>query len=318
MKRSAGFTLIEFLVVLGIITILLILLFPVLGRAREAARRVQCVNNMKQIALALQGYHASNEVFPSGSTNATGPIASTAQGYQMSWTTALLPFVEQNALYNATNFDHGVFDTENQTARRTTMSTLNCPDSRPAGWFPNSKIFIGGGYSPPSNRPDGVSSYVGCHHDVEAPIDVDNHGVFFLNSRVRVVDVSDGLSQTLFLGEIPSPSALGWMSGSRSTLRNTGHTINRIDSQTLGDARLPDGWVAAGSRMQDLERMIEAGEFQPSPLFVGGFGSNHMGDGAVFALGDGSVRFLKATIDLAVFRFLGHRADGEALDESAY
>ena len=76
----------------------------------------------------------------------------------------------------------------------------------------------------------GRTSYAACQNDVEAPIDVDNHGGFYLNSRVRVVDVVDGLSQTIFVGEVAVPSPLGWMSGTRATLRNTGHPDQRCRS----------------------------------------------------------------------------------------
>src|SRR5690606_29760896 len=77
------------------------------------------------------------------------------------------------------------------------------------------------------NAPPTQSCYAAVHHDVEAPIDVDNHGVFFLNSRIRYEDIIDGSSQTLFLGEvIAEQGGLGWMSGTRATLRNMGTPIN--------------------------------------------------------------------------------------------
>jgi len=290
MRRSAGFTLIEFLVVVGIIAILLALLIPAAGRGREAARRISCMNNLKQIALSIQTYHATHDVFPSGSVNETGPILSVAHGKQMSWTTALLPFMEQTAVFNTINFDLGAFVIENQTARSVRMNVFNCPDVplEDSGWS------------------DGRSTYAGVHHDLEAPIDVDNHGVLFLNSRVAPLDVSDGLSQTLFFGEVPFPSKLGWMSGSRSTLRNTGHPINGVDFGTI-----------QGARLVELDRAIDSGTAQVSPDFVGGFGSNHPG-GAIFAFGDGSVRYLKETIHPFVLRCLGNRLDGEAIDDSEY
>jgi prepilin-type processing-associated H-X9-DG protein len=153
---------------------------------------------------------------------------------------------------------------------------------------------------------------------VEAPIDVDNHGVFYLNRAVRVVDVPDGLSQTLLVGEISVPSPLGWASGTRSTLRNTGHPINRVDLSTLeltrpGATPLPEDLSA-----RELESRLDADDIAVAPTFVGGFSSFHLGSGANFAFGDGSVRFLKDTIDQAVYRRLGHRYDGEPIDAEAY
>ena len=147
---------------------------------------------------------------------------------------------------------------------------------------------------------------------------MDNHGGFYLNSRVRVVDVVDGLSQTIFVGEVAVPSPLGWLSGTRATLRNTGHPINGVDLSTLeltepANPPLPEDLTA-----RDLETRIELGTLAVSPRFVGGFSSAHPGKGANFAFGDGSVRFLKQTIDRSVYRRLGHRADGEPIDDDAY
>ena len=139
---------------------------------------------------------------------------------------------------------------------------------------------------PVGGRPG--SSYAGCHHDVEAPIDVDNHGVFFLNSRVSHDGLTDGSAFTIFVGEKRNQAwdAGGWMSGTRATLRNTGTPIN-----ATGHGRPPD--------------------------FVGGFGSHHL-QGANFAFGDGSVRFLSERINPAVYRLLGHRDDGEPINENAF
>jgi prepilin-type N-terminal cleavage/methylation domain-containing protein/prepilin-type processing-associated H-X9-DG protein len=288
MKRNSGFSLVEFLVVLAIIVMLVSLLLPVFIQSREAARRVGCINNLKQLILATQSYYASNNVLPSGSFDGGGPLPETDEGDRMSWITSLLPYNEQYTIFNMTNFSLGVLDPQNHSVRMATMSSLLCPSSYRGRWAHQ--------YWPtplPAGM-DGMSSYAGCHHDVEAPIDLDNHGVFFRNSRIRHIDVTDGLSQTLFIGEVAEPSPLGWMSGSRATLRNTGHPIN-----------------------EELRRQLEKQEVAVPPRFVGGFASKH-GDGADFAFGDGSVRFLKEAIDPGVLRLLGNRSDGEAIDDSSY
>ena len=135
-----------------------------------------------------------------------------------------------------------------------------------------------------------MSSYAACHHDVEAPINSDNHGVFFLNSRIQVNDITDGCSTTIFIGEKRNRADdLTWMSGTRASLRNTGSPINTANP------------VDPGS----------------SPSAVGGFGSWHP-KGGFFSFGDGSVRFLKETIDAATLRRLGNRADGELVNEGPY
>jgi prepilin-type N-terminal cleavage/methylation domain-containing protein/prepilin-type processing-associated H-X9-DG protein len=313
MRRHQAFTLIELLVVMAIIATLISLLLPALVGGREGARRVQCVNNLKQIALALQSYASSREVFPSGSYNETGPVLSIPEGYKLSWISSLLPHMEQNSLARSIDHRYGAYDPINNTVRMATLSTLTCWASRPLPWT------LWGGMNPALlPAAPGMTNYAACQNDLEAPIDVDNHGGFYLNSRVRVVDVVDGLSQTIFVGEVAVPSPLGWLSGTRATLRNTGHPINGVDLSTLeltepANPPLPENLTA-----RDLDMRIELGTLAVSPKFVGGFSSAHPGNGANFAFGDGSVRFLKQTIDRSVYRRLGHRADGEPIDDDAY
>src|SRR5579883_167327 len=95
---TAGFTLIELLVVIAIIAVLIALLLPAVQAAREAARRIQCVNNLMQIGLALQNYQSAHEVLPPGTVNETGPIQSIPSGYHMSWMRQVLPYVEQKGV----------------------------------------------------------------------------------------------------------------------------------------------------------------------------------------------------------------------------
>jgi prepilin-type N-terminal cleavage/methylation domain-containing protein/prepilin-type processing-associated H-X9-DG protein len=313
MRRHRAFTLIELLVVMAIIAVLIGLLLPALVGAREGGRRVQCINNLKQIALALQSYAFSRDVFPSGSYNDTRPVLSIPEGYQLSWISSLLPHMEQNSMSGSLNRSCGAYDPVNNAVRISHLNTLTCLTGRPLPWT------VLGVVNPAlSPAGPGTSSYAACQSDVEAPIDIDNHGSLYLNSRVRVVDVVDGLSQTIFVGEVAVPSPLGWLSGTRATLRNTGHPINGVDLSTLeltGPANppLPEELTAT-----ELEMRIEQGNLAVSPRFVGGFSSAHPGKGANFAFGDGSVRFLKQTIDRSVYRRLGHRADGEPIDDDAY
>src|SRR5262249_50339669 len=152
-------------------------------------------NNLKQIALALSSYLDAHGVYPSGSYNETGPVLSDTEGYKVSWSVSILPYLEQRSLYDQFNFRLGADAPENFKVTNAHVSSLNCPSegTNARGLF--------GGISPFAPGKSGTIAYAGCHHDVEAPIDVDNHGVLFLNSHIRVVDVPDGLSQTIFVGE---------------------------------------------------------------------------------------------------------------------
>lgn len=198
-----------------------------------------------------------------------------------------------------------------------------------------------------------TSHYAGVHHDSEAPIDVTNNGVFFLNSRVTYEDLSDGSSQTIFFGEkFVEANDLGWMSGTNATLRNAGLAINAgLAAQRTGTNRftglpgLPDDVNTGGvpgvplgpgvpfvprpapvtpiprlnseAEPSEVPRLplAEPGAPKPADLVVGGFGSHHAG-GALFAMGDGSVRFLSQAINFTTFQQLAHRRDGLMLGGS--
>jgi prepilin-type N-terminal cleavage/methylation domain-containing protein/prepilin-type processing-associated H-X9-DG protein len=314
MDSRRAFTLIELLVVMAIISILLACLLPALTGARAASRRASCINNLKEIDLAIQSYLNTHNVLPPGSTDTVRPVSSVPEASQVGWIVSILPFLEQSALYRSFDFNYGVNDPMNQKVATSQIRTLTCTneDSLGSSFFART----GGSTLPPTSR--GLSSYAGVHHEVEAPIDEDNHGVLFLNSHVRAVDVSDGLSQTLFVGEVAAQSPLGWVSGTRATLRNTGHPLNAVTVEAVEQTGPAASTLPADLKDITLERMMQAQAVSVSPTFVGGFGSSHLGGGANFAFGDGSVRWIKQTIDQAVYRRMGHRSDGEVIDDDAY
>ncbi len=276
-KQRNAFTLVELLVVIAIIGILVALLLPAVQAAREAARRMSCTNNLSQLAIAVQGYESAFRVYPPGTIAESGPIVNVAQGYHHNWLAKLLPYMEEQNVYQHIDFSVSVYDEKNKPVRDLTIALHYCP-SEPRG-----------------TEIPSASSYAGLHHDQNEPIDTTNNGVFFLNTSVDYEQISDGSSHTIFIAEkLGEPQKdLGWMSGTRWTLRNTGTPINagRSWNRNAASAETPD---------------------TSDPLAVGGFGSYHPGGGE-FAFGDGSVRFLSETIDVPTYQQLGHRADGKLL-----
>ena len=282
--RRSGFTLIELLVVIAIIAVLIALLLPAVQQAREAARRTQCKNNLMQIGLALHNYEMAYEFLPLGTVDPERPVKNVATGYHVGWLIRLLPYVDQVNVYDHFKFASGVYSDENSPVRRQQIPCFICPSS--------------------ANRPSEAASatnYAGCHNHIEAPIDINNTGVFILNRGIRYDDITDGTSNTIFVGEKRvGDDDFGWVSGTRASLRNTS-SINSESRNQFGNqfgAPLP----AAG------------GPDKPDPDAVGGFASPHVG-GASFLIGDGSVRFISQNLKPEVFQYLGNRSDGEMISE---
>jgi prepilin-type processing-associated H-X9-DG protein len=261
-------------------------LLPAVQAAREAARRAQCCNNPMQIAIALQNYESAYEVFPPGVVNETGPVLDQPKGYHFGVLVRILPYCDMRNIYNHFNLKVGVYEAPNLTTRTVLVRTYLCPSDHG-----------------PNRTPSDIAlnNYVGCHNDVEAPIDVTNNGVFFLNKALRYEDIPDGLSQTLFFGEkLNDGKDLGWASGTRASLRNLGTGINQWPN--VPGATAP-GLINGKPGDPDEPKIVPG-----TPSFVGGFASRHPG-GANSAFGDGSVRFLKGA-----YKLLASRADGEVTD----
>jgi prepilin-type N-terminal cleavage/methylation domain-containing protein/prepilin-type processing-associated H-X9-DG protein len=207
-----GFTLIELLVVIAIIAILIGLLVPAVQKVREAAARMQCTNNLKQIGLALHNYEGANKVFPPGYVSnpndpAMGPVDPNFNdaGPGWGWLTFLLPYVEQGSLYNSLNMNLPSYHPANSAAVRTTLPIFLCP-SDGGGQNPNPGGLV---KLPDINNNTlaifGRSNYV---HNVGSstlwcswPVTIQPNGAMYRNSKTRVADVTDGLSNTVFAGE---------------------------------------------------------------------------------------------------------------------
>ena len=156
-----------------------------------------------------------------------------------------------------------------------------------------------------------VTNYAACHHDREALIGAKNVGCFFLNSFLRIDDITDGTSQTIFVSErLMDTPDFGWASGTRSTLRNVGSPFSVSRG---GFGRLPIGGNVVDYDEDDSKAILALPNFDP----VGGFGSAHAG-GINVLWGDGGVRFLKNRISRKLLRSLANRADGEILDDGEF
>ena len=280
-----GFTLVELLVVVAIIGILISLLLPAVQAAREAARRTTCLNSLSQLGLAAHNYEFTFEHLPAGVVNPEGPIRTEPDGQHVSWTVQLLPFLEQRAAYRLFDQKEGAYALSNEKVRKAQISVLVCA-SYPGGELNKEETAA-------------VSTYAGCQNDSEAPIAEDNNGLLFLNSQIRYDDIFDGSTQTILFGEMfPDPDSLGWVSGTRATLRNT--------------SRFETWWQR---RSGETRRANDPPPVATGPLDVGGFGSSHPG-GANFCLADGSCRMLTEDIAPKIFKQLGNRADGELISAS--
>ena len=319
-KPRHAFTLIELLVVIAIIGVLVALLLPAIQMAREAGRRCSCSNQLTQLILAVQNYENAHGVYPPGTIdNAKGPIVNAAlpTSYHHSWIVQVLPFIGQQNTWHAIDKSVGVYHPRNAAPGALAVKFIHCPSDGTTGR-------------------SALSNYAAVHHDKEKPIDAKDNGVFFLNSRVSFDDVTDGVSNTIFLGEkLPDAWDLGWMSGTRGTIRNTGIPLNwftgarALPSPTFGAT--PQDQVDFGPipGLDDIDPQAEesplgeataalpgpvarAAVLPGNPLFVGGFSSYHPG-GAQFALGDGSVRLITANVIPAVLQEYGHRADGKLI-----
>ncbi len=229
---SRAFTLVELLVVIAIIGVMIALTLPAIQASRETANRTSCVNNMTQLGVGLHHYEMAHERLPPGTIDAKGPIRSVAKGDHRNWIIELLPYLDETNMYRHVDQTVGVYHPNNAGVRAVQLQMLICPSE-----------FGNPGNPAPSN-------YAAVHHDVEAPIDVNNNGVMFLNSKIRTRDITDGLAHTIFVGETDL-DPLGWMSGTRATLRNAGSGLN-------AGARTVVPWPAPAPNSDDSSSAGEA------------------------------------------------------------
>lgn len=310
--NSRAFTLVELLVVIAIIGILVSLLLPAVQSAREAARGMECKNNLKQIGLALHSYHTAHDTFPYGSGDCCSPANPKAWGGV--WTTMILPQLEQQNLYDKIDFDKHTKDLP-QDVLDTVVNVYICPsDGAPSkavftDRYPHNPTQAAGTWYTASMGPTDTDKCMLCPEgDVAGP---DNYccqgnnfgtlpgdgypagsgvGMFSrFRKSIRIHDVKDGTTNTLAIGEtLPSQCTFISMFAVNFNVSPTNIPLNTFESDG------PGGQHTAGT----------------SWWTTGGFKSRHPG-GANFALGDGSVRFLSDTIDFRLYNEIGTIAGGE-------
>jgi len=285
-----GFTLVELLVVIAIIGVMVGLLLPAVQAAREAARRMQCSNNLKQVGLALQNYHDTFKSFPSGYIVDTA-TAGTAEGW--AWGALILPYIEQGALHEQLGVTQRALRAALTTGNtfkplfQTPVFTYICPTDSgfSPGYLAVNRPFNGGlgtvaGGLEPLHPP--LSNYIGVSGHRDVVNDVANTGILFGNSRVRFADVVDGTSNTVAVGERETLNA---KSGTWIGIRAPG------GSSTAGVN------VAIGHSHPKINDITAANPWNTDRIGGSeGFSSLHPG-GAQFVFCDGSVRFLSETIE---------------------
>jgi len=370
LRRSAqrGFTLIELLVVIAIIAVLIALLLPAVQSAREAARRASCVNNMKQIALAVHNYESANGSFPIGVILGQDQNYSYSCAGQAPWGytffALILPNMEQSPVYNSINFlfppgghaaqgfpctlsDCGA---TNRTGVITQINSYVCPSDFPQ--TPYAITTSTNGYSQASYAGSAGTFdiwhwFCGCPPGVgglscQGSTQIAGDGVMYGNVPVRLQGITDGTSNTMLAGEFArfqndpdqifnTWSRCLWFSSAAANstrIEGTASTVPRMNAPfLLGDAGVfsaslaPTGETNAWLYLQNGYDWRTVGQF--------GFRSQHPG-GANFAFCDGSVKFLKQTIDMGnpnyappqintgVYRQLSTRKGGEVISADAY
>jgi prepilin-type N-terminal cleavage/methylation domain-containing protein len=291
MRQRSGFTLIELLVVIAIIGVLVALLLPAVQQAREAARRVQCRNNLKQIGIALHNYHDTHSTFPFGYLKKDDPVEGNSAGF--GWLAMLLPQLELNTVYNQFNWNVPLFDPINQAPRMLQPKVFLCPSDTISE---NNAIEM-----------DTDRFAMGCYVASFGPGDMDadpddRRGMFSRNSWIKVRDVTDGLSNTLSVGERANgPFRLLAANGIHTVYETTwSGAVRQFDDITDEHPHMvlfQTGHVVNDPHSDD--RDISAA---------------HIG-GAFFLLGDGAVRFIGDSINYQVYQNLGTRAEGVPVGE---
>ncbi len=302
MKTRSAFTLIELLVVIAIIAILIGLLLPAVQKVREAAARTQCVNNMKQVGLALHNYHDVTQKFPPGyvsaydaSGNDTGP------GW--GWAAHILPQLEQDNLFRQIDLKQPIEVAANAQARTVIVKSFLCPsDTPPQQAFPVGPRSASG-LLVSTTCTVAPSNHVG-NFGVNEP-GVDGDGVFFRGSAIRIGDITDGTSSTLMVGERSFRDAESTWVGA-----------------VTGTNHVPTPGSPMPMQVQNAANFVLAhtGETFKGPAYpeeANHYTARHTGGGN-FVFGDGHVGYLSRSTSYSTYKALSTRSGGEAISTGDY
>jgi prepilin-type N-terminal cleavage/methylation domain-containing protein/prepilin-type processing-associated H-X9-DG protein len=326
-----GFTLIELLVVIAIIAVLIALLLPAVQSAREAARRAQCVNNLKQIGLAMHNYHDTNNALPLGRTLQVGTYRPFSQQAR------ILAFMEQKNVFDSLNFSLSSYDPTNVTGAATSVNSFLCP-SDPAMQIPPGQVLPGygwGGVNYRANEGTSVAMWFGA--DDTAGVNngkvAEPNGLFYSSQLIKLASVTDGTSNTAAFSE----HVIGDFSNSISTdISDTyrpgtypansdeafafclATNINDLSLQGYSNVGAPwtYGYHSTTSYWHSGPPNSRSCMYPPSRISTTA-NSRHPG-GVNVGLADGSVRFVKSTVNLQAWRALGTRNLGEVISADSY
>jgi prepilin-type N-terminal cleavage/methylation domain-containing protein len=345
-KLRNGFTLIELLVVIAIIAVLIALLLPAVQAAREAARRGQCSNNLKQIGLAIANYESTFKLYPSGKgLTYTGNVPGAAGYARWSAHSSLLMFIEQGNLFNSINFNlppetpgmagavpfmpaYQDPNRENMTACLTQVAAFLCPSDNPpiAGWP--------GGNNYMCNQQTWACDLSDNYPSTTAPNEVPQ-GVFYYNSSVRVAAVTDGTSNTAYFSEkirgtgTANPKTDLLVFTNQTSVDATYLACQGLSTMTAPPLTSREGmsWVMGEMCCTLYNHVAPPNSYScAAPTYPGNMAnmamqvppsSNHPG-GANLMMGDGSVHFIKNSVSVQTWRALGTRNNGEVVSSDSY